>query len=631
VLAEATWEEAFSLVAEKLSQYKGSQFAAVASARSTNETAYLLQKFTRAVMQSNSVDVDSNTRPALAGALESSLGYAATTNPIWELERAGCILAVETNLTEEHNVVGVPIKQATKSSTRLIVIDSREVELTRYAHLWLRPRPGTTLALLGGVLRVVLDEGQADDAFLQEQCDGLDELRASLEAFSLDHVSRLTGVAEDDIRTAAAAYAGAETSAIVYALDNVDREDQASQVHALADLALATGNIGKPSSGLYALRHGANEQGASDVGCVPDLMPGYERLDDPAARQRLEQRWGSALPADAGLGIGSVFEAARDGGVKAMLLLGESANYDDVEMGDATEALEHLEFLVVQDAFLGAAAQRAHVVLPAATFIEEDGTYTNLERRVQLLSKGLSPANIQARPGWQTLCQIAQAMDANGFEFDTAAQVFDEVASVATIYGGISHQRLRKEAVLTLRPDPLNPLPTQILQSDRVSQGIQWPCPDAGAPGTQVLYAKGFPGGRARLMALTPPSAMLQPSGEFPFLLAPGRVLAQNARDGAVVRADGVDRIQREELVEVNPVDAADLGIGNGDTVEVILSLERIRGVASISDSVQSGVLSMTFLFGELATRLQASEDPDPMSHVPGLMVYHARLEKVTG
>ncbi|MDO8749836.1 MAG: molybdopterin-dependent oxidoreductase [Dehalococcoidia bacterium] len=629
-LEAATWDEALSLIAETLPRYKGSAFAAIASARSTNETAYLLQKFARTVMDSNSVDVESNIIPAASRALAEPLGYAASTNPIWDLEGAKCILAVDTNTTEEHNVVGVPIKRATKKGARLIVIDAREVELTRYAHLWLRPRPGATLTLLGGILRCILEQGLADQAFLQEQCDGLEGLRASLEPFTLQHVAQVTGVPEQQLLQAAGVYATSGASAILYALDNVPAEAQAAQVHALANLALVTGNVGKPSTGLYALPRGANGRGAMDVGCVPDMLPGYQRLDHEPVRQRFAQSWGSQLSEQPGLGIAAALHAASEGSVNAMLLLGDSVSTTLGDLDQGYEALERLEFLVVQDTFLGPAAQRAHVVLPATTFAEEDGTYTNLERRVQLLKKATSPKNTEAESGWQFLCRLARRMGAQGFGFQSTAEVFDEIASLAPIYGGISHRRLLKEATITLRPDPVNPQPTQLLHSDRVSRGIQWPCPDASAPGTPVLYSDGFPMGRARLMPLSAPPAASRPTTEFPLLFVPGRVLLQGERDSGVARVGGVNLVARQELVEIHPLDMAEAGIQDGDVVDVVLPTgQRISGMASLSQRAHRGVVSMTTLFGELATRLQASEAPDPMARVPGLTISAARLEKV--
>ncbi|MBI4198434.1 MAG: molybdopterin-dependent oxidoreductase [Chloroflexi bacterium] len=629
-LQDASWEEALAFLAQQLPKYQGGQFAAIASARTNNEGAYLLQKFARAVMGSNNVDVDSNTRPALARALEAPLGYAASTNSIWELESARCILVVDANITEEHNVVGVPIKRATRRGAQLIVIDSREVELTRYAALWLRPRPGTTLILLAGLLRAILDQGLEDKEFIREKAQGLEELRVSLGDFPLAKVAEVTGVPAERISEAARTFATAETGAIAYALDNAALEEQAAQVHALADLALATGNLGRPSTGLYALRRGANEQGAVDVGATPDLLPGYQRMSDDVARQAVENRWGVKLPTEAGLGLAQVLRAAQEGRVKAMLLLGDSYNYANGEMDEGYEALERLEFLVVCDSFLGAAAQRAHVVLPAATFAEEEGTYTNLERRVQLSSRALAPRGMEARPVWQVVCQLAQGMDARGFGFSSPAQVFEEIASVSPIYAGVSHQRLIREMAFTLRPDPKNPLPTQLAHSDRVSRGLQWPCLGTDASGMAVLYGSGFPSGKARLMPVSVPASSLRVSPAYPLLFAPGRVLAQHDRDVSVERIGGVNHIQREERVEVHPADAAALGLKAGDMVEVVWASGRIRGAVEVREGQHQGMVSMTTLFGEMATRLQASEDPDPMAKAPLLAVRAVKLEKAT-
>ncbi len=629
VLQEATWEEALGLVAERLVEYRGSEFAAVASARSTNEAAYLLQKFTRTVMESNNVDVDSRSRPAVIGALREQLGYAASTNPTWELEGAGCILAVDTNVTEEQNVVAVPVKKAVRAgSTKLIVIDAREVELTHYAHIWLRPRPGTTLTLLGGMLRYILEEALVDSAFIQDRCEGLGDLHSSLEPFALESVSLTTGVPQEKIWQAANMYATSGPAAILYALDNVAADQQDRHVHALVDLALVTGNVGRPSTGLYAMQRGANEQGTADAGCLPNLLPGYQPIDESEGQHAIQEEWGRRVPRTPGLGIREALEAADQGGVKAMLLLGDSTYYANGELGEGYAALEKLQFLVVQDSFLGSAAQLADVVLPGATFAEEEGTYTNLERRVQLLKRVVSPRNSQAQPAWWFLRELAQRMGGSGFEYGSPAQVFDELARIAPIYSGISHQRLIHEAVLTLRPFSGNPMPTQVLYSDRVSQGIQWPCPDSESPGTPVLYTEAFPLGRARLVPLEVSSAEPDTTPEYPFLFVPGRVLAQWEKEVEVIRVDGTNHIQREELVELHSTDASLLGLQQGDALEVIGEGWRMIGAAYITENALPGVVSMTTLFGEMATRLQLSEDPDPMSKVPGLLVSRVRLQK---
>ena len=629
-LQEATWDEALGYIAERLREYKGEQFAAVASARSTNEAAYLLQKFTRTVMETNSVDVDSNGRPSLTRALADTLGYAASTNAVWELEEAGCVLVVDANVTEEQNVVAVPVKKAVRAGTaKLIVIDEREVELTHYAHIWLRPRPGTTLYLLGGMLRYILDEALAEPGFADERCEGLGGLRTSLEAFDLDAVSRITGVDAERIREAATMFATTGPASILYALDNVPTEQQPMNVYALTNLALVTGNVGKRSAGLYGLHRGTNQQGAMDVGCVPDLLPGYQQMDESPGQHAIQAVWGQRAPRAPGLGLREALAAARDGAVKSMLLLGDSIDYTSGELGDGYAALQNLEFLVVHDAFMGSAAQLADVVLPATTFAEEDGTYTNLERRVQLLKRAITPKNSEAWPAWWLLSTLAHLMKAPGFEYANPSEVFDEIARVTPIYAGVSHGRLVREAVVTLRPDPGNPQPTQMLYSDRVSQGLQWPCPDPEAPGTPVLYESEFPNDKAHLMPLEAPAATQLTTDEYPLLFVPGRVLAQWEREVEVIRTDGMNHIQREELLELHPQDAAALELSQGDAVEMAGEGWHATAAAYITEDAHPGIVSMTTLFGELATRLQLSEDPDPMSKIHGLRVCPVRVKKV--
>ena len=629
-LQEATWDEALGYIAEWLREYKGEQFAAFASARSTNEVAYLLQKFTRTVMETNSVDMDSNGRPGLTRALADTLGYAASTNSIWELEKAGCVLVVDANVTEEQNVVAVPVKKAVRAGTaKLIVIDEREVELTHYAHIWLRPRPGTTLYLLGGMLRYILDEALAEPGFIDERCEGLDELRTSLEVFDLEAVSRITGVDAERVREAATMFATTGPSSILYALDNVPPEQQPMNVYALTNLALVTGNVGKPSAGLYGLHRGTNQQGAMDVGCVPDLLPGYQQMDESPGQYAIQTVWGQRVPREPGLGLREALAAARDGTVKSMLLLGDSIDYTSGELGDGYAALQKLEFLVVHDAFLGSAAQLADVVLPATTFAEEDGTYTNLERRVQLLKRVITPKNSEAWPAWRLLSTLAHLMNAPGFEYANPSEVFDEIAQVTSIYAGVTHERLVREAVVTLRPDPGNPQPTQMLYSDRVSQGLQWPCPDPDGPGTPVLYESGFPNDKAHLMPLEAPAATQLTTDEYPFLFVQGRVLAQWEREVEVIRTDGMNHIQREELLELHPQDAAALELSQGDAVEMAGEGWHMSAAAYVTERSHPGVVSMTTLFGELATKLQLSEDPDPMSKIPGLRVCPVRVKKV--
>ena len=637
-LEEASWDEALDYVAQRLSAYKGSRFAILTSPNSTTEEHYLAQKFARAVMVTNNVDQSSDTRPEMVNGLMETLGFAAGTNPIWDLEEAACILAFNANVTEEHNVAAVPVKKAVKAGSKLIVIDPREVELTRYAHLWLRPVPGTELLLLGGLLRVILDEGLEKVDWVEEHCQGVQELAKHVGRVDLTSVASQTGVPEERIREAGRLYASLETSATLYALDNVPGSLQQDCVYALVDLALLTGNLGRPSTGLYPLRQGANEQGAWDMGCVPHLLPGYRDPASSSDREAFEHSWGEIVPIESGLDLRGILDSVKQGEIRAMIIIGDSANFSpgglsdwsgpEYGIDDPLSVLESLELLVVDDHFLGPLAQRAHVVLPRATFAEKEGTYTNLERRVQALRPVIRPKNSEARPEWQTICEIARKMGASGFDFASPSEVMDEIATLVPLYGGISHRRLEAEAIPVGRPDPANPLPIQLLYSDKEHPGLQWPCPEEAHAGTAILYSDGFPDGSARLVAPDFRVAEKPAGDDYPLLLAPGRVLLQSQRQLEIV-SGRLNHIERDELVELHSKDARELGIVEGDKVEVRTPTGRLQGIAAVTSGGSRGVVSSTGLFGQLAVELQASEEPEPMSRVAGLVVSPAAVAKI--
>jgi len=642
VFQETSWDEALDYIAGMLPSYKGSRFAILTAPDSTNEEHYLAQKFARAVMVTNNVDQTSNTRPELVTGLMETLGYGAATNPTWELEDARCILAFNANVTEEHNVLGVPIKRAVKGETKLVVIDPREVELTRYAHLWLRPRPGTELLLLGGMLKTIVDEGLDDKEWVDEQCLEVDgapgtELRRALESVDIGAVADETGVPEEQIKEAARIYAGSGASAIVYALDNVPLQLQRDCVLSLADMAVLTHNVGRPSTGLYPLRQGANEQGAWDMGCVPHLLPGYHRVDDADGRRQVEELWGGMVPIEPGLDLRGIFDSVREGEIKAMFIVGDSLNLAEdglSEWADLSQdagpmsLLDRLDLLVVQDHFLGPVAQRAHVVLPRATFAEKEGTFTNIERRVQSLRPVIALNNSEAQPEWWTISQLGRRMAQHGFDFAVPESIMDEVARLTPLYGGVSHHRLQADGVLVARPDPSQPLPIQLLYSDKEYDGLQWPCPDADHPGTPILYVDGFPERRARLLAPNFRTVESREDDEYPFLLVPGRVLLQSQRELEIVNGRA-NTIQREEIVEISSADAESLGIRDGDEVEVRTAAGVLQGRSTIRGDLQRGIVSSTALFGQLAVDLQASEEPAPMSRVPGLNIAPAAVKAV--
>ena len=628
-LEEATWDEALDFIAARLASVGGDEFALLTSPTSTNEEHYLAQKFARVVMGTNNVDHTSNLDPELVLGLEDSLGLAAATNPIWDLERAGCILTFNTNVTEEQNVVAVPIKKAARKNTKLVVIDSREVELTRYAHIWLRPAPGTESTLLAGILRSIVDQGLEREEWLEENCESPATLRYSLRSRQLAEIAQETQVSQEDIEAAARMFAEATDGAVVYGLDNIEASQSRNCVLSLVNLALLTGNVGRPGTGLYPMRRGANEQGAWDVGCVPDRLPGYCRVSNDAERAALGTAWDAVIPDTPGLSMAKMIEAAGSGNLRAAVVIGDSPNFTNGKIGDAINAFGSLDLLVVHDTFLGPLAERADVVLPRPTFAEKDGTFTNLERRVQRLAPA-SKRESAARPEGWVLTELAQRIKPDALPPMTPGKVMDEIARVVPIYGGISHRRLESEGSLVLRTQLESPQPTQVLYASKQHKGLQWPCPEPAHPGTGALYSGGFSGGKA--IPLTPSlitSPPELPQG-FGLWFAPGRVLLQQHREMEIVKGKR-NRINREEWVDVNPDDAASLDLPEGTRVAVQTADGQLPGVARFNPSLPRGMVASTSLFGQLAIDMEASEEFDPAAMLPGLEVRPARLIRTQG
>ena len=602
-LEEASWDDALGMVAERLSQYKGGQYALIASPRGTNEDNYVAQKFARTVMATNSVDVSSNLRPELVPRLEELLGYPAATNSIWELEQSACFLVVSSNMTEEQNVVAVPIKKAVKQGSKLIVIDQRETELTRYAQVWLRPKPGGEAALIGGMIRVILDESLDDHDFLADYCENLSALRNALSAFDLLRVERVTGISPAQVQAAARLFATTRPGAILYALETVEPQLRDMCVQGLVDLSLVTGNLGKPSTGLYPLFPGANEQGSKDVGCSPDHLPGYAPVSDKQARQGFMEAWDAAeLPSEPGLSVTDITDAIRRRDIKALHVIGDSPNFSNGELGDFLDSVKGLEFLVVQDTFGGELAEVADVVLPSPTFAQKEGTYTNLERRVQLLRPALGLKG-EEDSEWRTISRIAKLMGAKSFDYSDAEAIFDEMNNLVETYGGMSYQRLR-------------------------SGGLQWPCLEVDMADTPILYAGTLDRRKPKLAAIKLSEASRHDDSDYPFLMAMGRVLHQPERDMEILKVGGRNTIVRKEILEIHQEDARELGVSEGDWVEALTSHGRIGGVARLSGP-QRRLVSTTMLFGQLITELEASEESDPMLKVPTMPLIPVRVEKV--
>jgi formate dehydrogenase (NADP+) alpha subunit len=603
-LEEASWDEALELVASRLKGYKPDEVAVIASAKCTNEENYVMQKFARAVLGTNNVDHCARLchAPTVAG-LAQSFGSGAMTNSISEIADAACIFAIGTNTTEAHPIIGLEVKRAVKNGAKLIVANPREIDLCRFASLWLRHKPGTDVALLMGMMRVIVEEKLFDSAFIKERCEEFDAFRESLKDFDLDFVEQVTSVPKDKIVEAARMFASNRPATILYSMGITQHSHGTDNVLATANLAMLTGNIGKPSTGVNPLRGQNNVQGACDMGALPNVYPAYQAVSDPAIRKKFEAAWGGSLSPSPGLTLVEIIEAAYRKDVKSLYLVGENPALSDPDVQHVREALARLEFLVVQDMFLSETAEFAHVVLPAASFVEKDGTFTNTERRVQRVRKAIEPIG-DSRPDWWIICQVAQRLGAKGFDYSHPFDIMEEIRILAPSYGGISYRRLEKG-------------------------GLQWPCPVDDHPGTPILHTSVFVRGKGRFMPLKymPPGET--PDKDYPLILTTGRSLYHFHTGTMTRKVAGLNIIEPEGVVQISPQDASQLGIGQGDRVKVSSRRGEVMAKAEVTRALPSGVVFMTFHFAESAANILTNPKLDPVAKIPEFKVAAVKVEKL--
>lgn len=587
---EVEWEEALSKVAERLSEYRGDEFAAVASAKCTNEENYILQKFTRTVMLSGNIDHCARLchAPSISG-LSMTLGSGAMTNSIAELEDSACILAVGTNPTETHPITAYSVIRAISSGAKLVVIDPRRTRISELADIHLQNRPGSDIPLIMAMCRFIIEEGLHDRVFVESRTEGFDEFRDAVMALDLEEVENLTGVEAEDIRRAAITYASNQPASIIYSMGITQHVDGTANVIALSNLALLTGNLGKPSAGINPLRGQNNVQGACDMGALPDLLPGYQGLDGSS---RFSDKWGSPIPGP-GMTLPEMFDAALEGRLRAMYIMGENPLISEPDAEKTRKALENLDFLVVQDIFLTETAELADVVLPACAWAEKDGTFTNTERRVQLLRKALDAPG-EARTDWEIICMLAEKMGAEGFDYGLSSEIFNEIAALVPAYAGISHERLQ-------------------------DGGIQWPCTSDDHEGTQYLHSERFSTPTGRASFILPEYQERDVSEEYPYVLVTGRNLYQYHTRSMTGRVPELDSFSESEELLINPLDAADLGVEDGDTVLVKSERGSLEVRARVAGEVMEGVVFMTFHFAETPANLLTGGGRDPASGMPEL------------
>jgi NADH-quinone oxidoreductase chain G len=575
-LVAASWEEALGLVSRRLQEIKslagGMSLAGLASSRLTNEELYLFQKLLRGGLGTNHIDHAGGYSYAAHLALRDSLGYAASTNSINEIRRADVILALRSDLSETHPVIKSEVVLAVKRrKAQLMVVNSRNIYLNKFSALNLRVKPGSEVTLVNGMMEVILREGLADEGFILSRTEGQEALKNFLGAYSPERVEAGTGLPAATIAEAARLYARAKSGVILISTgQNSGRQDPAL-AQAAANLSLLTGKIGKESCGVFVLGEKSNSQGALDMGVTPDFLPGYGEIKDAAERSRFEKAWGLTIPADPGRGALAILQAIEEGEIKGLYLAGENPLVTYPDPSRTEKALASLDFLVVQDCFLTETASLAQVVLPAATFAEKEGTFTNVDRRVQRVRPAL-PATGEAKPDLWIFQGLSRAM---GIKLGgtSARAVNDEIRSLVPLYAGIGYDRL---------DSPENPA------------GLQWPCPSPDRPGTPLLYAGNFPRGKGKLI---PAEDEEGPDGAaFPLVLVTGPTMVHSG--SLSMRSPGLARLQGESFVLVHPADARSLGLTDGQEVTLESRQGKITVRAALSGKAAPAVLFVPYHFG---------------------------------
>lgn len=607
-LETASWDEALGLVAQKLEavrQVHGPEaIAFLCSAKCTNEENYVLQKLARAVIGTPNVDHCARLchSPSVAG-LVISFGSGAMTNSIEELELADCILVTGSNTTEGHPLIATRIYRAVARGAKLILVDPRNVQLASLATLHLRQRPGTDVAWLNGMMHVIITERLTDEAFVQERTEGFEALKEVVSQYTPERVEKITGIPAADLVAAARMYAQADKGSIVYAMGITQHTTGVDNVVSCANLAMLTGNVGREGTGVNPLRGQNNVQGACDVGGLPNVYPGYQSVTDEAVRDKFRRAWGN-VPADpkVGLTLTEMVHAIEQGRLRALYIMGENPAVSDPDAQRIRRALSELDFLVVQDIFPTETARLAHVVLAGASFVEKEGTVTGTDRRVQLSRKVIEPLG-QSRADWEILCELGRRLGSKGFDFQSPAQIMDEIASVTPIYGGVNYGRLEELG------------------------SLQWPCPTHDHPGTRYLHKGRFSRGMGRFVPVQFKEPDELPDEEYPFMLTTGRVMFHWHTGSMTRRSAKLHQEVPEGYVEINPEDAARLGIGKSSWVRVSSRRGTIETRAWITRRVPPGVIFAPFHFAEAAANILTNAALDPVAKIPEFKMCAVRLE----
>ena len=604
---EISWNAALDLVAQEFTRIKNSfgpdALATISSSRGTNEENYLYGKFMRCVIGTNHIDNCARVcHSATVTGMMETLGASAATNSIQDIDLARLIMVVGANPTESHPVVGARIKQAHRRGASLIVIDPRRTELARLADLHLQLRPGTNVALLNAMGHVLVKEGLLDQGFIATRTDGVDEWIKTVSDCTPESAEAVTGVPARLIYQSARRYGSSSASLCVHGLGVTEHRWGSHGVIALCNLAMATGNIGKPGAGINPLRGQNNVQGASDMGCLPTYFAGYQSLDDPKLAALHQTVTGRPLLTKRGMKTPDMWDAAIAGRLKGLWIIGYDVAQTDPNLKKVHDALKRVEFLVVQDLFLSETAKFARLVLPGASFLEKDGTFTNLERRIQRIRKAVEPPQ-GILPDWRVVCEVSSRMG-YPMPYRHPSEIMDEIAKLTPMCAGVSYDRLDRHA------------------------GLQWPVPAATHEGTALMHQEAFPKGKAHFVAVEylPPGE--EPTAEYPFVLTTGRIL-QHYNCGAQTRRTNILELVDTDVLEMHPADMEGMHLRDGEIVRLVSARGEALLPAVESERVLPKHLFTSFHFPASTVNQLLSSSADESSKCPEYKVSAVRVEPI--
>jgi len=605
VFKEATWEEAYSLILSKINEIKTNfgpnAFAGLASAKCTNEENYMFQKFMRAVIGTNNVDHCARLcHASTVSGLATTLGSGAMTNSIAEVKDNDVIFVIGSNTTETHPVIGSFMKQAIKNGAKLIVAEPRKIELAEMADAFIRIKPGTNVALLNGMMNVIYHEELYDKEFIESRTENYENFLEGIIDFTPKIAAEICGCDEEDIIKAARIYASGNKAAIYYAMGVTQHSQGTNHVKSIANLAMLCGNVGKESSGINPLRGQNNVQGACDMGALPNNYPGYQKVYDNTARLKFEKVWGVTLDSNVGLSLPHILNGAYNNLIKFMYVMGENPIVSDPDTNHVKASLRNLDFLVVQDIFLTETAEFADIVLPASTYAEKDGTFTNTERRVQLVRKAIEPVG-NSKPDGLIIQELMQLL---GYpqSIMTPKEIMDEISKLTPIYSGVDYNRI----------DPL---------------GLQWPVKDKSHMGTKFLHKNEFSRGLGYFTKVDYKGAVERPDNEFPLILTTGRVLYHFHTITMTGKNDEINSIVPVNFIELNAKTAKKYNLKDLSEAIVYSRRGETKAEVHITEKMGDDVIFMPFHFADGANML-TNTALDETCNIPELKVCAVEIRK---